>query len=109
MRLQQMHQYLGELLEKGLDPNTIITIHDNTVNMDGDDSMDLYEVTGSELISGPYMEDPSPKMCGFYFRKGTVLLLTSCIDYQPLYNEHYHFHEVPVDEPEKTWPVGTDI
>lgn len=101
MRLNQLHQYLGELIAAGQDPETIVCIH----HYDTDVNMELSEVHDADLLTGPYRADPAPKMPAFLNREGTVLLLKAGVDYSSLDGTH-KFTALPVDAPEKSWPHG---
>ncbi|EDD8358793.1 hypothetical protein BXL72_21975 [Salmonella enterica subsp. enterica serovar Enteritidis] len=99
MRLHQLREFLDATLAAGVDPDTIVCIHDADAN-------ELVEVTDADLMDGPYREDPSPKCPAFLIRSGRVLLLTSeAVDYGQ-FIEHHNREHLPVDAPEKTWPAG---
>ncbi|KKN85103.1 hypothetical protein LCGC14_0282720 [marine sediment metagenome] len=106
MRLQQLYEYLGGLLEVGVAPDIIVCLPESVGGLSEDAGMDLSEVDSVALVTGPYREDPSPKMPAPLSRSGKVLLLTSVNqDYGPL--EHTHdFEDLTVEVPEKTWPNG---
>ncbi|EPQ6932438.1 hypothetical protein ACUVZD_000081 [Pseudomonas aeruginosa] len=99
MRLKQLHQYLGELIAAGVDPDSIVCIHQ-------DADSDLYEVDECDFVSGHYREDPSPKMPAPLRREGTVIRLKAIgVDYAEL-DKDYAVGEMPVEVPEKDWPRG---
>lgn len=106
MRLKQLHQYLGELLEAGIEPDTIVCLSESIESLSGDEGMELSEIDTGALVTGPYREDPSPKLPAPLTRSGKVLLLTSVNqDYDRLENTHI-FENLTVEEPEKAWPNG---
>lgn len=98
MRLNQLYQYLGELITAGLDPETVVCIH-------GDVDMEVMEVCDVDLLTGPYRADPAPKMPAFLPRNGTVLLLKTCLDYDSLSESHQR-EDLTAECPEKSWPNG---
>jgi hypothetical protein len=101
MRLNQLYQYLGELIAAGQDPETVVCIH----HFDGDLNMELSEIDDADLLTGPYRADPAPKLPAYLTREGTVLLLKAGSDYSGL-SETHQIHESPVEVPEKSWPHG---
>ena len=101
MRLQQLHQYLGELLAAGTNPETIVCVA-------AEDSQELFEISQCDLVTGTYREDPAPKMPAPLVREGAVLLLKGVgVDYSALDSTHL-IGDLPVESPEKTWPNGWD-
>lgn len=99
MRLRQLHEYLSALIEAGVDPETIVCIHQDV-------DSELFEVNECDLVSGFYREDPSPKMPAPLHREGTVIRLKSVgVDYPDIDASHV-IHDLPVESPEKDWPNG---
>lgn len=71
MNLQELHNYLGHLLEAGVDPNLPATSVVDGVPM---------EISEARLLTGTYSYDPAPKLPGFTRREGTVLALMPCFE-----------------------------
>lgn len=103
MRINQLREYLDALIVSGVDPNTPVCIHD------ADPAEYPMEVCDAKVLTGPFGEDPAPKMCGFLSSNGTFLLLQTVIDYEPMLNARpplYSEVENVADAPEKSWPNG---
>jgi len=102
MRLHELHEYTARLLAAGVDRNFPVCVTDR----DRKGGLDLCEVNEVLMVTGPFREDPSPKLPGFLVRTGKVVLLTSgAIDYDTLSRSHV-VEYVPVEAPEKSWPNG---
>lgn len=103
MRINQLRDYLDALIASGIDPNTLVCIHDS------DPALCPMEVVDSVMLKGVFREDPSPKMCGPLTSTGTFLLLQTFIDYDQVLNTRpaaYELIDVAVEPPEKSWPNG---
>jgi len=104
MRLHELHEYTASLLAAGVDPNFPVCVTDR----DREGRLDVCEIDDVRMVTGPFREDPSPKLLGFLVRTGKVVLLTSgAIDYDSLGHNHA-VDCIPVDAPEKSWPNGRD-
>lgn len=106
MRIEQLRDYLTELIAAGVDPNMPVCIHE-----DEHPVTCVTEVDDAAILFGPFREDPSPKACGFLRTRGKFLLLKSAgnLDYEPLFDQEstpYTPVDVPVSVPMKTWPNG---
>lgn len=102
MRLSQLRDYLDALMSAGVSGDIPVCIHDS-------DPVEVAtEVADAVLLEGPFLEDPSPKLCGYLHSNGQFLLLQSCLDYDPLLNgeTRHRVLEAGADVPAKTWPNG---
>ncbi|WP_436883392.1 hypothetical protein [Enterobacter asburiae] len=75
MRLVQLHHWLGQLLDAGVDKNIPVCIP-----AAGDVPVLLTEIDRAIIASGPYREDCSPEHAVFRHREGVVLVLLSGAD-----------------------------
>lgn len=103
MRIAQLRDYLTALMEAGVDPTTVVCVHDESP------VTAACEVSDAILVRGEFHEDPAPKLCAYRPHKGSYLLLRSNADYEGLLNGqfgHVDILELPVDAPAKTWPHG---
>jgi hypothetical protein len=99
MRLNQLHEYLGQLLSAGVDPHTVVCIP-----TDGE----FGELSRAERVTGPFREDPAPLLPGPLQSRGTVLVLTSVLDdlYDILNRPEYESDREFPEAPDKAWPHG---
>lgn len=70
MNLEQLHKYLGELIEAGTERKLPVLLPG------AHDEEQPQELTEAMLINGLYYADPSPLMVGFHQRTGAGLLLS---------------------------------
>lgn len=98
MNIKQLRDYLDALLTAGMDPHTPVCIP-------ADD--EAYELSDSKLISGPFREDPAPKMPAFIFSHGTFVLFQTSDDYEWLGNQRYREVDGP-EVPCKEWKPGEE-
>lgn len=99
MRLSSLYAHLGELIEDGVDPDTILCLPCELTN-------ELWEVDNCLSIEGAFREDPSPKKPAPLMKEGRVIVLTH-VGSDLEFIEHSHAeHDLPVEAPEKTWPRG---
>lgn len=100
MDIGQLHEYLGELLQAGVDPHTIVCLPE------GDDG-ELFELEDCDLVQGAFREDPSPKLPAPLFRQGQVIRLKSVgFDCSSIDPADEIVIDLPVEAPEKKWPNG---
>lgn len=71
MRLAQLHAYLGQLLEEGVDPHTVVC-----APLDGE----FGELSNAHLVAGPFREDPAPLCPAPLNSTGPVLVLATVLD-----------------------------
>jgi hypothetical protein len=99
MNIRQLRDFLSLALDAGVEPTLPVCVHRN------DPVEAVMEISDANLVHGPYLEDPAPKMSAFRPESGTFLLLATCVDYDPLWNGPELEHrmllldvEVPVKE-----------
>ncbi|EAT2030497.1 hypothetical protein [Citrobacter freundii] len=107
MRLLELKNYLDEILNAGIDPDTLICLADTA-----SEPLELFEITDVTAVTGPYREDPAPKMPAFLRRNGDILLFTSSAllsthELEATENNNlYKIRDINIDTPEKSWPKG---
>lgn len=86
MDIEQLHSFLGKLLDAGVDRKLpVVSIVDGWPN----------EIRDCEKLIGPYHGDPSPKMSAFAIRGGAMLaLIPQCEDVAELLNPREESREV---------------
>lgn len=105
MRIRQLLTFLEGAIAAGVDPDTIVC----TYAGEGENIAEVLEIAGARLVTGHFLEDPSPKCPSFLQRDGRVLLLEpGDIDLEPLEATHV-VEPLPNDQPAKTWPNGWGI
>lgn len=83
MNLEQLHQYLGELIEAGTERKLPVLLPGANAEEQPQ------ELTNAMLINGSYHADPAPLMVGFHQRTGAGLLLSGLtFDMDTLNNSH---------------------
>lgn len=108
MRLKQLYDFIGKLLEAGVDPNKIVCIHGRS---EGKDVQELSELSSARLVTGPFLGDPTPKMPAYLASNEQVILLrTFTMDYSScLHGSGVEAERLPVRDPEKSWPYGYGV
>lgn len=69
MNLEELHQYLGELITAGTDPKLPILLP-------GENSAHPQELTDAMIVNGPYHADPAPLAVALREMSGVGLLLS---------------------------------
>lgn len=99
MRLGQLHQYLGELLEKGVDKHMLVCIPRDGTSL-------LGEVDRLMLATGSVSEDASPAYAGFLQRDAQVAVLISGPGHLESITGSHALTPPEPPAPAKTWPAG---
>ncbi|ANN80871.1 hypothetical protein [Bordetella flabilis] len=98
MNVQQLRDYLDALLKSGVSPDTPICIAANS---------EASEVDNIAIVSGPFREDPAPKMPAFLHSEGKFVFLETCDDYEWMGRQQYQRIDAP-PVPEKEWAPGRE-
>lgn len=99
MRLGQLHNWLGNLIESGTDEDLPVCL---SVVGGGLPS----EVDRAVMAEGDFSADVSPYYAGFMQREGTVLVLVSGVQSLECLVESHKLIVPEPDIPLKTWPEG---
>lgn len=98
MNIKQLRDYLDTLLASGADPATPVCVAADA---------EASEVNNITIASGPFREDPAPKMPAFINSSGQFLFLETCDDYEWMSYARYPRLNGP-QVPAKEWKPGEE-